>query len=198
MCCCQEGRHPCASNNISDIQLFLTFCKIIRICSETPMTSGTTITSTHPSACFLFQMLTPSTAQIIFQASVVKILSSGIATSIIIHCCLSFRARVISGLLCCMRLSVIFVLSHISFTWSFSITGRGWCSYHFSPLSRPYLLLNSQWTLNSNLSWRVLYSLCANLVHPLPVCHTLSRHSLQSAQRLFSKRCLFLWGQTHL
>ena len=145
------------------------------------MASGTTITSTHPSASFLFQTLTPGTAQIIFQTSVVTVLSSGIATSIIIHCCLSFRARVVSGLLCCMRLSVIFVLSHISFTWSFSITGRGWCSYHFSPLSRPYLLLNSQWTLN------------ANLVHPLPVCHT---HCTVCTEVAF-KRCFFLWGQTY-
>ena len=59
------------------------------------------------------------------------------------------------------------MLSHISFTWPFSITGRGWCSYHFSPLSRPHLLLNSQWTLNATLSWHFLYSLCANLLLPL-------------------------------
>ena len=137
------------------------------------MTNGTTITSTR---CILPTSKANSWYRSIFQALVVTIFrSSGTATSIIIHCCLSFRARVISGLLCCtmMRLKVIIVLAYVIFTWSFSITGRGWCSYHFSPLSRPYLLLNSQWTLTATLSWSFLYSLCANLVHPLNICHTL-------------------------
>ena len=106
------------------------------------MTSGTTITFTR---CIPRTSKANFWYRSIFQASVVAIFrSSGTATLIIIHCCLSFRVRVIPGLLCCMRLSVIIVLSLIIFTWSFSITGRGWCSYQFSPFSRPYLLLNSQ------------------------------------------------------
>ena len=44
-------------------------------------------------------------------------------------------------LLCGTRMSVTTVLSHTSLTWSFSITGRGWCSYHFSRHSRSYFLL---------------------------------------------------------
>ena len=160
------------------------------------MTSGTTKTSTR--YILRTTKLTPSTSQIIFQASVVKIFRSyGTATSNIIRCCLSFSARVISGLLCCMRLSVITVLFHISFIWSFFITGRGWCSYHSSPLSRLYLLLISQWTLNVTLAWRFLYSLCANLVYPLTICHTLSRHSPHSLHRGDSF-VLSMWHLTEL
>ena len=45
-------------------------------------------------------------------------------------------------LLCGTRMSVTTVLSHASLTWSFSITGRGWCSYHlYYPHSRSYFLL---------------------------------------------------------
>ena len=68
------------------------------------------------------------------------------------------------------------VLSHISFTCSFSITGIGWCSYHLSPHSRPYLLLSFQWTLHATLSWRFLHSFCPRLEQPLCTTRSPSFH----------------------
>ena len=144
--------------------------------SSAPITNGTTM--------YPFYFKAKSWYRSIFQALVVTIFrSSSTATSTITHCCLSFRTSVTSGLLCGTRLSVMIVLSHISFTCSFSITGIGWCSYHLSPHSRPYLLLSSQWTLNATLSGRFLYSLCASLGKPLAMCHTLCRCSLHSLHK---------------
>lgn len=102
--------------------------------------------------------------------------------------CWLFQALVNSGwlvLLSGMHLSVTIVLSHTGFTWSFSITCRGLSSCHFSPHLRLDFIISSQWTLNSTLSCRFLYSFRAKLEHPLTICNTctLRAFSSQSTQR---------------
>lgn len=90
--------------------------------------------------------------------------------------CWLFQALVNSGwlvLLSGMHLSVTIVLSHTGFTWSFSITCRGLSSCHFSPHLRLDFIISSQWTLNSTLSCRFLYSFRAKLEHQFAT-HALS------------------------
>lgn len=84
-----------------------------------------------------------------------------------------------------MHLSVTIVLSHTGFTWSFSITCRGLSSCHFSPHLTLDFIISSQWTLNSTLSCRFLYSFRAKLEQPLTICNTciLRAFSSQSTQR---------------
>ena len=61
-------------------------------------------------------------------------------------------------------------MSHVSSTSSFSVTGKGWCSYHLLEASSPYFLLISQWTRRAALSCRFPFSVWANLEHPLDIC----------------------------
>ena len=109
--------------------------------------------------------------------------SIGTATSALSYWCLSFKEKIVMFSLLCVTIT----LSHTSFTWSFSIAGKGLCSYHFSPHSRSYFSLNSPLILNAVLSWRFLYSFCAKLAQPLTMCHIVSEifpHNLHEGESL--------------
>ena len=110
------------------------FAKFFETVLRAPITNGT---STTCNWCIHRTSKATSWYYLIFQASVVTIFpSSGTAASTCSQWCFSFKTIVTSSLLCGTHLSVIIVLSHARFTWSFSIAGIGLNSYHFSPHSR--------------------------------------------------------------
>ena len=100
---------------------------------------------------------------------------SGHPASTISHWCLSFKAIVMSGLLCGTRLSVTIVLSHASFTWSFAIAAEA-CAHTISLHIQGHISYSIRsGPLNATLSCRLLYSFCAILEQPLTMCHKLSQ-----------------------
>ena len=94
--------------------------------------------------------------------------------SISVHSCVSFCTTVIFGRLGFRLLFVKIVISQVILPSPFSATGKSWWSCHLSVYSNPYFLQSSQCTLRASMWWRILYSLWANLLHPLTLCHTVS------------------------
>ena len=72
-------------------------------------------------------------------SSVLTILKS-LVTAMIVHFCVTFSTRIISGLLCATVMSVCIVRSQYNSTSSFSMTSARVCSYQLSELSSPCLL----------------------------------------------------------
>ena len=70
--------------------------------------------------------------------------------------------------------NTVTLISHKTFTSSFSTTACGTCSYYFSICSNPFFLQNSRWTFFATLSCRLLYSFWANFSQSDNKCCTLS------------------------
>ena len=79
-----------------------------------------------------------------------------------------------SGLLGSIALSHWTLISHNTFTSSFSTAPSGACSYNFSVFSNRFFLQRSQWSFFATLPCRLIYSFWANFSHPLTKCCTLS------------------------
>ena len=69
--------------------------------------------------------------------------SADTAISIKIRSFSCLSRTVISSLLCFSFFSVQAVMSYVSFTPSFCLTGKGWCLYHLLEAANPYILLMS-------------------------------------------------------
>ena len=70
-----------------------------------------------------------------------------------------------STLLCSIILSVSILKSHRILKDSFSVQGKGLCSYHFSGTLKPFFLQVSQWTAFPIQPCRCLYSFWRSLRH---------------------------------
>ena len=78
------------------------------------------------------------------------------------------------GLLASITLSHWTLISHSTFTSSFSTAPSETCSNYFSVCSNPFFLQTSQWKFFDKLSCCLLYSVWADFSHPLTKCCTLS------------------------
>ena len=117
-----------------------------------PMTMGTVF-------ALFFHILPISIAKSLYFSSFsssffTTLVSSGTATSMILHPSIILSIRIRSGLLASIVLPVYTLKSHNSLMCSFSITGSALWSYHFSVWGRPYFLHRAQCIVVATLSCR--------------------------------------------
>ena len=148
-----------------------------------PITGGTTsiILSFHNLPISLFKSWYFSTLSFSFSL-------------LLHHLVQQYRLLSPFALSCQLKLRLVFLptsshwtlISHNTFTYSFSTAPSGTCSCQFSVCSKLFFLQRSQWTFFATLSCHLLYSFWVNFSHPLAKFCTLSLVSPHNLHRWFS------------